>query len=156
MGIFYGDYFIRCNDKKRFFRFWPVCLLISIAYFVATVFIPNGFLSTEPTYYFMTTFDVIFCLIYIHGNLGFCHWISRFLPEKVSETATALSRNITGIYIAQWYLITLSFAAILLINENIVFNDLEMILLSCFILIISYLVVKVFKKCMVKLKAVKN
>ena len=156
IGVIYGDYFIRCKDKKWFFKFWPVCLLISIIYFVATVFIPIGFLSSEPTYYFMTTFDVIFCLIYIHGNLGFCYWISRFLPEKVTKATTVISRNITAIYIAQWYLIIISFAVLIIIDENMVFNDLSMMLLSCVILILSIIVTYFFKKAIMKRKAVKN
>lgn len=59
-GIFLGEYYIRCNNKRKLLSFWPVGLLVSVAYFVASWFITGGFLSEIHHYYFMTTLDALF------------------------------------------------------------------------------------------------
>ena len=145
-GILYGDYFSRCLDKNKFFKFWPIFLLVSILFFVSTTMIPNAFLSDEYCYYFMTTLDVVFCLIYIHGNLGFCHWISKFLPEKIRGMFTFLSKNITTIYLLQWFLIPFSFLLIFLFYDNFVFTELSIILAAFIILILSSFLIVAFRK----------
>ena len=145
-GILYGDYFSRCLDKNKFFKFWPIFLLVSILFFVSTTIIPNAFLSNECSYYFMTTLDAVFCLIYIHGNLGFCHWISKFLPEKIRGMFTFLSKNITTIYLLQWFLIPFSFLLIFLFYDNFVFTELSIILAAFIILILSSFLIVAFRK----------
>ena len=145
-GILYGDYFSRCLDKNKFFKFWPIFLLVSILFFVSTTMIPNAFLSNEWSYYFMTTLDAVFCLIYIHGNLGFCHWISKFLPEKIRGMFTFLSKNITTIYLLQWFLIPFSFLLIFLFYDNFVFTELSIILAAFIILILSSFLIVAFRK----------
>ena len=52
-GIFFGEYYIRCNDKKKLLCLWPAGLVISIIYFVTSWTRPEGFLSETHHYYFM-------------------------------------------------------------------------------------------------------
>ena len=65
VGLLFGEYYMRCNNKEKLLRLWPVGLIISVAYFVASWFIPGGFLSETHHYYFMTTYDAMFCLMCI-------------------------------------------------------------------------------------------
>ena len=51
VGLLFGEYYIRCNDKKKLLRFWFLGLLISLAYFVTSWFLPNGFLCNDIILY---------------------------------------------------------------------------------------------------------
>ena len=151
-GIFYGDYYIRCLDKSKFFRFWPIFLIISVTYFVISLFVPDLFLQDELNFFYMSTYNVIFCLIYIHGNLGFCHWLSRFFNEKTANAVTLVSKNINGIYVIQWFLIPNIFVLIIFFNEDFSFNDLSLCIFSLFILLLSAGIVIGYKKLLDKVK----
>ncbi len=147
VGYIWGTYFIRVKDKSKLFRFWPVLLIVSLFYFVYSIKIPGGFLSSEPNYYYyMTTFDVISCLIYIHGNIGFCYYLSKFLPNKITKVFAVLSSNITVIYFIQWILIPLTLIFIILLFDYSLFNDLGLSSISIFILILSTLCATYYKK----------
>ena len=34
VGYVWGQYFIRAKDKKEFFKFWPILLIIALVYFL--------------------------------------------------------------------------------------------------------------------------
>ena len=74
-GYVWGQYFIRAY-KERFFRYWSIFVIIPLIYFYFSISIPGAFLIDDPHYYYLTIIDFLFCLIYIHGAMGFCYFIS--------------------------------------------------------------------------------
>ena len=137
-GYVWGQYFIRAY-KDRFFRYWPIFVIIPLIYFYFSISVPGAFLIDDPHYYYMTIIDVLFCLIYIHGAMGLCYFISDKLPQKVLDVAGILSRYINGIYIAQWFLLPISIVLIDYFVKGIVFNDLNVTVISILVLILSTL-----------------
>ena len=129
-GILFGEYYIRCEDKKRLLCAWPVALLISVSYFVISWFIPNGFLSETHNYYFMTTIDALFCLICDYGVIGFWYLIFRHLPEGVTAFFSKVSSYVDVIYIVQWYLIPITYIMICFIGGNVVFGDISLVIIA--------------------------
>lgn len=89
-GYIWGQYFIRAY-KDRFFKYWPIFFIIPVVYFYLSISIPRAFLIDEPHYYYMSTIDALFCLVYIHGAMGFCYFISDKLPQKVLDIMGILS-----------------------------------------------------------------
>lgn len=145
-GYVWGQYFIRCNDKKKFFKYWPVYILIALAYFICSTGISGGFLVDSHHYYFMTTMDVIFCLIYIHGNLGLCYYLKDRLPAVINRIFSILSTNINIIYIVQWFYIPVMMILTVYIFKDMVFTDLTLFLFTVFMIIISTLTAMLYKK----------
>lgn len=146
MGYIWGQYFIRCKDKNKFFKYWPILLLISIVYFVASTQIPDAFLIDNHHYYFMTTPDAIMCLINIHGCIGLCYTIKDKLPEKITKIFTILSTHITIIYVIQWLIIPIIMILIEYYIKGIVFTDLTLFTYSIIIIIISTIISIYIKK----------
>ena len=129
-GLLFGEYYIRCNDKKKLLRAWPAALVIATAYFVISWYIPNGFLSEIHHYYFMTTFDALFCIICNYGVIGFCCFVSGFLSDGPVRFIAKMSGNLNPIYIVQWYLIPLTYIFIVYFNRDIVFGDLSLVIIA--------------------------
>lgn len=69
-------------------------LFIGMIYFIITSIIPGGYLTAEDTYYFLNITDALITVVYIHGYLGFCYYISKKLPEVLINVFTTLSKNI--------------------------------------------------------------
>lgn len=151
-GFVWGQYFIRTNDKSGFFRFWPIFIIVSVIYFVWSTGFDGGFLSDNHHYYFMTTLDVVFCLIYAHGNIGLCYYLAKYLPDTVTKVFSILSSNILNIYIIQWFLIPLGVIFLVYLFRNIVFSDLISSIYSICILVISAALALYYKKLTAKYK----
>ena len=100
----------------------------------------------EGYYFYMSPLLALFCLILIHGDLGFSFWLSKRIPEKLKNIFTLLSKNITGIYVAQWLLIPITIILIKYANKSIVFNDLYVTIIALFIVIASTFCALAFKK----------
>ena len=129
-GVLFGDYYKRCNDKKKLLRFWPLGLVISLVYFITSWFRPEGFLSETHHYYFMTTIDAMFCLMCIYGVIGMCYLISTFLPDPAIRFFSKTSGNLNALYVIQWFLIPLTYIFIVYFNRDIVFGDLSLVIIS--------------------------
>ena len=129
-GVCFGEYYIRCTNKKKLLCAWPVALVISIVYFVASWSMPEGFLSETHHYYFMTTIDALFCLLCIYGVIGFWYVVSGLLPEGSVRFCSKLSGNVDIIYIVQWFLIPITYIFICYFNRDIVFGDGSLIIIS--------------------------
>lgn len=129
-GMLFGEYYIRCNDKKKFLCLWPLGLAISVVYFVRSWFIPEGFLSDTHHYYFMTTIDAFFCLLCIYGVIGMCYFVSLILPDSVNRFFSKTSSNLNAIYVIQWFLIPITYIFICFFNRDVVFGDLSLIVIS--------------------------
>lgn len=146
-GIFYGSYFIRVKDKSQFFKLWPVFLIIPLIFILCNLSpSPAGSISDNARAYFITTLDAIVCIILIHGLLGFCWNISKFLPDIPINGFTLLSKHVTGIYVAQWYFIPLFMTFIEYFYKGFVFTDSSITLISIFILVISTLAALLYSK----------
>ncbi len=129
-GLLFGEYYMRCNDKKKFLSLWPAGLVISIAYFVISWFIPNGFLSEMHLYWFMTTYDAMFCLICIYGVIGACLLISEHLPDGAIKFFSKTSSNLNTIYVIQWFIIPITYVLIVYFNRDTVFGDASLIIIA--------------------------
>ena len=100
----------------------------------------------ERYYFYMSPLLALFCLILVHGDLGFSFWLSKRIPEKLKNTFTLLSKNITGIYVSQWLLIPVTIILIKYTNKSVVFNDLYVTIIALFIVIASTLCALAFKR----------
>lgn len=150
-GYVWGQYFIRVKDKKEFFKFWPLCIIIAVAYFFISTHYWGGVASKDVhLYYFMNIIDALFCIINAHGVIGLCYWISKYLPDSVIKVFTILSSNINRIYIAQWFFIPLTVILIVYLFKGIVFNDLITIIIAICILVLSTVVAMGYKKLKTK------
>ncbi len=136
-GMVFGEYYIRCNDKKRFLRAWPVALGISVAYFVQSWSIDGGFLSEVHHYYFMTTIDALFCIICVYGLVGLCYMITKIIPARVLAFISTISSNVNSIYIVQWFIIPVTYILICYFNKNIVFNNLSLVIIALLEIVVS-------------------
>ena len=121
---------MRCTDKKKLLRLWPLGLLISVAYFVISWFLPKGVLSEMHLYWFMTTYDAVFCLICIYGVIGACFVISKHLPEGAIRFFSKSSSNLNTIYIIPWFIIPITYVLIVYFNRDIVFGDASLVIIA--------------------------
>jgi len=151
-GIFFGEYYIRCNDKKKLLRAWPAALVIATAYFVISWYIPNGFLSEIHHYYFMTTFDALFCIICNYGVIGFCCFVSGFLSDGPVRFIAKMSGNLNPIYIVQWYLIPLTYIFIVYFNRDIVFGDLSLVIIALLEIVAATAIAAAYKNIKKKIR----
>ena len=140
-GYIYGQYFIRTKDKSKFFRLWPIFLIIPIIYFIIYMILTYSSLGTFPEeyYFYMSPLLTLFYILAIHGDLGFSFWLSKRIPDKLKNTFTLLGKNVTGIYVAQWLLIPITIILIKYANKSIVFNDLYITIIALVIVIASTL-----------------
>ena len=146
-GMVYGSYFIRVEDKSQFFKLWPVFLIIPLIFIFCNLPpTPAGSLSDNAQDYFITTLNAVVRIILIHGLLGFCWNISKFLPDMLINGFTMLSKHVTGIYVAQWYFIPLFMTFIEYFYKGFVFTDSSITLISIFILGISTLAALLYSK----------
>lgn len=145
-GIVWGHYFTRAKSKSKFFKFWPIFIIISLIYFVWSTTVDGGFLSDAHHYYFMTTLDVVFCLLYAHGNIGLCYYLAKILPSPINMFFSTLSSNINNIYIAQWCFIPLGVIFLVYIFKDIVFTNFISAMFSITMLILSTLFAVNYKK----------
>ena len=129
-GILFGEYYRRCNDKKKMLCLWPLALAVSLAYFIRSWTLPEGFLSETHHYYFMTTIDAAFCLVCNYGVIGFCNFMCGFIPDSVKGFVSKTSSNINEIYIIQWFVIPLTYIFICYLNRDVVFTDTSLVIIS--------------------------
>ena len=134
VGYVWGQYFIRAKDKGQFFKYWPIYLIIALAYFVVSTQITNGFLTEIHLYYFMTTIDALFCLLYAHANIGLCYYLIKYLPDSVIKAFSTLSRNIINIYVIQWLFVPLIIIFVAYIFKGISFADWMAAIIAIFVL----------------------
>lgn len=152
-GYIYGHYFIRLKDKSKFFRLWPIFIIASIIYFFVYLILIYDAYGTFPEgyYFYMSPLLALFCIILVHGDIGFSFWLSKRIPEKLKNIFTLFSKNITGIYVVQWLLIPITIILIKYVSKSIVFNDLYVTLIALFIVIASTLCALSFKRIKVQL-----
>lgn len=151
-GILFGEYYIRCENKKKLLCAWPVALVLSVSYFVASWFIPNGFLSETHHYYFMTTLDALSCLICIYGIIGLWQLVSGLLPERVTGFFSKMSGNVDVIYIVQWFLIPITYVLICFFFTGIVYGDISLVVISIIEIVAASAIAAVYKKVKKKRK----
>ena len=146
VGLLFGEYYMRCNNKEKLLRLWPLGLIVSVAYFVISWFLPNGFLSETHHYYFMTTIDAVFCLMCIYGVIGVCYLASKHLPDGAIKFFSRTSSNLNTIYVVQWFLIPITYVLIVYFNRGIVFGDLSLVIIALLEMAISTLFASGYKK----------
>ena len=137
-GYVWGEYFIRVKDKKKFYKFWPIILIAVLLYFYLCLSIFNtGLLANNAViFYYMSTIDAIACIILVHGLCGLYYCISNYLPNIITKELSFLSKNVTKVYILQWFFIPL-----LVILFCYFFKNTAISTLTCFIISISVLLI---------------
>jgi hypothetical protein len=156
VGILFGEYYIRCENKKKFMCAWPAGLVIGVAYFVVSWYLPHGFLSETHHYYFMTTIDVVFCLINIYGVIGLWLFVSRFMSEGVKKFFSKMSSNVDVIYIVQWYLIPLTYIFLSFFFGGIVYGDISLVIIAIAEIVVSAVIATVYKNIKKQLRKEKS
>lgn len=146
-GYVWGQYFIRAKDKSEFFKFWPILMIIALAYFYLSTKYWGGIFSMDVHYYyFLNTLDAVFCIINAHAVIGFCYWINKYLPDAIIKGFSILSSNINQIYIAQWFFIPITIILVTYFARNMVLNDWITAIISIFMLLISTAAALAYKK----------
>ncbi|MBQ9015705.1 MAG: DUF1624 domain-containing protein [Firmicutes bacterium] len=146
VGLLFGEYYMRCNNKEKLLRLWPLGLIVSVAYFVISWFLPNGFLSETHHYYFMTTIDAMFCLMCIYGVIGVCYLTSKHLPDGAIRFFSKTSSNLNTIYVIQWFLIPITYVLIVYFNRDIVFGDVSLVIIALLEMVVSTMLASGYKK----------
>ncbi len=138
-GYLWGEYFIRVKDKKKFYKFWSIFIILAILYFYLTSHIlgTGMFSEDEGYYYYMTTIDAIFCIILSHGLCGLYYHLSKYLPNNIIKEFSYLSKNITKIYIFQWFFIPILIILFVFFFKNINISDLICFIMGIAVLLIS-------------------
>lgn len=150
-GYVWGQYFIRAKDKREFFKYWPILLIVAFAYFFISSRYWGGVFSDDVhLYYFLNTLDAVFCIINAHAFIGLCYWISDYLPDSITKFFSTLSRNINEIYIAQWFYIPVTIILITYFAKGLVFDDLVTTIVSICMLIISTVTALAYRKLRTK------
>lgn len=145
-GYVWGQYFIRAKDKGKFFKFWPILMIIALAYFLISSNIWGGVASQDVhLYYFLNTLDALFCIINCHAVIGMCYWIAKYLPDSIIKAPTILSSNINMIYIAQWFFVPLTIIFVVYFDKGMVFNDIITSIISILMIIIATAVALTYK-----------
>lgn len=156
-GILFGEYYSRCNNKKKLLCLSPVGLIISVTYFVLSWnVIPNGFLSTTHNYYFMTTIDAIACLLCIYGVIGLCYFVSLILPQKLLKFISKTSSNLNAIYVIQWFLIPITYILICFFKKDIVFGNISLVIISVLEIAVAIALASAYKSFVKSRKEKRN
>lgn len=147
-GYVRGQYFIRAKDKGIFFKFWPLCIIVAFVYFIlSSQVLGGGILSNDVhLYYFMTTLDAMFCILFVHGIIGLCYNLTKWLPDKIIKLFSILSNNINTIYIMQWLFIPVGIILLVYLVKGIVLTDLIAAVFSIFIVALSTVFAVYYKK----------
>ena len=147
-GLIWGQYFIRAKDKRQFFRFWPLYIIVAFVYFiVSSQILGSGVFSDDVhLYYFMTTLDALFCIVYTHGNIGLCYYLAEYLPDTILKVFSTLSSNINTIYITQWCFIPLGIIFLVYLFRDLMFTDLISATYSLSMITLSTLFAVYYKK----------
>ena len=148
VGLLFGEYYMRCTDKNKLLRLWPLGLVVSVAYFVISWFLPKGFLSEMHLYWFMTTYDALFCLICIYGVIGACYVLSKHLPEGAIRFFSKSSSNLNTIYVIQWFIIPITYVLIVYFNRDIVFGDASLVIIALLEIAASVILASGYKNLM--------
>lgn len=145
IGYIYGQYYIRCNDKSQFFKYWPIFLITSIIFFIFNVY-NGGYPGSDESYSFVTTWEVIFIVMQVHGFLGLFYNLSKVLSQSINEFFTFMGKSVTRIYIVHWLYLPSIVIIVCYLLKGIVFDDFSITLIGIFILIISILTAFLFNK----------
>ena len=146
-GYVWGQYFIRANDKMEFFKFWPILLIVAFIYFSLSSTVWGGVFSEDVhLYYFLNTFDALFCIINAHALVGLCYWLAKYLPDSIIKAFTILSSNINTIYIVQWLFVPLTIILVFYFFKDLVLTDLTTSMLALCMIFLATEVALAYKK----------
>ena len=104
-GYVFGKVLRRVKDKDHFYpKFAPFLLAAAVIFLVVEWYFGFGMNRDggENTYYHATTYDILAFISLTVGLLGFYHFIQRFLPKKLMDFFTLLSRSVTSVYCIHW------------------------------------------------------
>ena len=147
VGMLFGEWYIKCSNKKKLLCLWPLGLGISLAYFIIPWAAKDGFICSGDVhyYYYMTTLDVVFCLLCIYGVIGLCYFVSLILPKAVKGFISKTSSNINAIYVIQWFLIPITYILIVYFNRNVKFSNLLFIIIAIIEIVVCTAIAAVYK-----------
>ena len=155
-GYCFGWLLQRVKDKRKFYlSFSPVLLVLAIAYlFIGDHFEIGMFAEGENAYYHMLTYDVVASLALTLGALGVYCSIAHFLPQKIMQFFSFISRNITAYYCIHWVFVRFITNVLLYaINGTQEFPVWGTLLISAGIGIATICVIVLYRKCLDTIKA---
>ena len=147
VGMLFGEWYIRCNSKKKLLCLWPLALAGSLAYFIIPWSAKDGYLCSGDVhyYYYMTTLDALVCLICIYGVIGLCYFVSLILPKAVKGFVSKTSGNLNAIYVIQWFLIPITFILIYYFNRNVKYSNLLFVIIAIIEIVVCTAIAAVYK-----------
>lgn len=108
-GYIFGKKLLYVKNKSYFYRIVSlVGLLIVVIYFPIGMI--NGFGmfgEGQNCYYHLITLDAIACLALAVGMLGIYFALIRYVPKKIMDCASEMSRNINAIYCVHWVIVAI-------------------------------------------------
>ena len=147
VGMLFGEWYIRCSNKKKLLCLWPLGLATSLVYFVIPWSTAKGFICSEDVhyYYWMHTVDALVCLICIYGVIGLCYFVSLVLPDSFKGFISKTSSNINAIYVIQWFLIPITFILIYYFDRNVKYSNLTFAFIAIIEIVVCTAIATVYK-----------
>jgi len=156
-GLFFGEFLIRCTDKKKLYA---VLLPISTC---AVAYVYYSFYKLYPDYptyyyggnfYYMGIINVLINALFITFGLSFWFLTQNFWPKFIKQYLTFLGRNLTVFYVFTWMFV----APMIHINAKlgITFGTLTSFLMMIVYLAVCALCTKAYLIITKKIKTAKE
>lgn len=150
LGLRFGSYLRRCNNKTEFYRNLILPLaVICIVGFITFLPLENGMFDIigltavqRANFFQSNTLEIIYSALFTILTFAIIHFIIPYIPDKIKDLILFASKNITIIYIIQWILIL----SILEINLflNIVPSYLTTLVTILGVIILSLILTRIY------------
>lgn len=140
-GYFFGQLLIRCTDKTRFYKNCFLISLITLIPFVSFAYMNDIHFGAfgelyQETYYHHDIIGNIILIAFAVLWTSIIFYITKYIPEKISNAFTIWSKNTTYIYFIHW--IILGYSMLFLNTEE--YGPITILILSIILFILSYLI----------------
>ena len=114
-GYLFGKVLLHLKDKVTFYKIVsPVIIIAYTIFFVWECMHDIGqvgkgatLVDSENAYYHILWYDVLGFIIFDIGVLGLWYYLMNHFPKWLFDFCTALSRNITRVYVIHWIFVTM-------------------------------------------------
>ncbi len=154
VGYFYGYYYCRLKDKKRFHLIFSLpSLVIAVIYLIIGISQRIGvFGEGQLCYYHINTYDMIGTVFVSVAIIGIYYLLSLIVPEFIKKFSKVASANVTALYCVQWVVIVVFADLILYISTGSQeLDDWQIVIAAIIIFTISFFSAYFYKKIKKKL-----
>lgn len=147
-GYFYGYYYSRLKDKKRFHLIFAVpALILTVIYLYIGITQRTGvFGEGQLCYYHISTYDILGALCAAVARLGLFYALSLVVPDFIKSFAKASGQNVTCVYCIQWVLIVVITNLVIYIPRGTQeLNDGQTLLLAVGVTVVSLVLAYYYK-----------